>query len=298
MMANFVPIMKIQDLIPYSDGSSIKSIQYYSQAFDEIEKADFSNSNFEEMKYHIEKEMQIPLIQYLRPNIRLNNQPLYRIRKCSGFNENKTYSNAFGAPPILQTKKGRANLPYYPVLYLSFLPQTACAECNVSIGEEIFISSWQFLDSDICGNFYLGNRTFMHPSWEDIITKNEKIMEKKFSCYNSNVKSAIHYINDRLMTWFLKDDKNYPHSSFLAHYSLYDTDLSKYNSSVDCILYPSVENVYKNANIAVGAKSLHKIHLKTVTHGRLSEISNEGIKLEPIEVGICKNDRVFWSNNF
>src|SRR5690606_11329129 len=133
-------------------------------------------------------------------------------------------------------------------------------------------------------HLYVGNREFMHAGTKDLILRSEHILQQKLVSYEQQKVDAINYINDRLTAWFLRD-KSYTLSSFLGHYSLYGTNLSRYGYTVDGLLYPSIEEDFEGFNIAVAAGSISKISLVRVVHGVFTGLNRQGVSLDLIRVG-------------
>ncbi len=239
--------------IPYTDANFIKSISYYQESFAEIEKENFESISYENMKKFIEKDKKIPLLTIFQPYANFSNRTFYRIRKLLDFKEDKNLVSSFGLPPEEYTKRGRANFPFHPVLYLSFLPQTPCKELDVSVGDEIFLTQWELKQDKVGLVMYLGERNYMDNSWKDIIKKENEILSWKLKSYNTDISASISYVKNKLSTWFLADEKKIL-SSFLGHYSLYDTNLLQYGYDIDGIIYPSTRDGYKGLNLALSKK--------------------------------------------
>jgi len=279
-------------IIQYTKAEHIKDLCYYEEVFAEIENENFENSTYEAMRKKIEKDKQIPLLQMFRPHANFKSQTFYRIRKASEFKEDKSLSCSFGPPPKEFTKIGRANLSGYPVLYLAFLPQTACRELDISINEEVFLCEWKFIESNLGGIFYIGESNYMDVSWEQTIQKENEIFNKKLRSYSRETSESLKYIKNKLSSWFLRDNRSL--SSFLGHYFLYDTNLSNYSYPVDFIIYPSVADSYKGANFALASKSINKIELTLVYRAIVNEITDQGVSLTRIEVGKNIGDKIKW----
>lgn len=283
--------------IPYTDALFIKNYSEYENAFQKIEQLNYLKLSYDDMKELIEIKYKIPILQNFYPILGKSEMELYRIRRVSEFKEDKNLISSFSAPPNTKSKIGRANIANKSVLYVTMLPQTAIQELNIQKGEEIYFSMWKFKkNTTIGGAVFLKNKDLMPASWNKIICNQENRFRQKLLCYNKEISDSCIFIRDKISEWFLKEN-DYSLSSFLAHYCLYDTDLSAYGYTIDCIIYPSVGDGFRTSNIAISTNSIRKIDLKYIIRGYLNEINDKGIILNVIEIGRPENFEINWKIN-
>lgn len=177
----------------------------------------------------------------------------------------------------------------------------SCEEHRITIAEEaialrnrvrVHLTVWKFKTDNIGTLIYMGEPHYMDVSWGNMIKQENKILNEKLKSYNKNISDSIWYIKNKLSSWFLTDKKNL--SSFLGHYSLYDTDLSRYGHNLDCIIYPSVADGYKAANLALSPKSQNKIEMKFIYKAVLNDVTEQGVHLTRIEVGEISGEKINW----
>lgn len=109
--------------------------------FEHMLKRDFNGVSIGEVKRAINVALgPLPYINWPMDK----SWAVIRARHINESNEDTTNPDTFGAPPIIETSQGRANLVNHPVFYGTFDARTAMQEIDVPIDTECYVSIWEF----------------------------------------------------------------------------------------------------------------------------------------------------------
>jgi len=174
---------------------------------------------------------------------------VYRVTKFYPGLPNRLHNpTSFMQPPTESSKLGRANIEKHPVFYCSLIPQTAIDECDLILGQEYYISRWEFHPSESIKSFMLTYDSekrggYFHEGIENALNSITMNLSKE-------VRELMKYTEMRVTDLFTrKGEEYYNISSAIAHRYLYL--LRGFIEETPIITYPSVSKKGNEYNFAI-----------------------------------------------
>lgn len=261
---------------------------------EKIEKLDLSISP-EDEKILLAQLMDVNLLTFGFSKIVPNFQRL-TINKTLPDNNNSTIKEIKflkNPPENLVTKYNRANLKKQSILYATFILPTALLENNPDLGDLVTISHWKLINED--------TPLIVYPVFDYYKTRDFQLKQeftKAIKDYPSNLQDVIIIDNCLVASYFSKyvekgKEINYTFSAHLA-----DWIFNKmYNGKIEAIIYPSVKDITRSANIAIKPNVFNSKYKLVEVHESIvvSKVNGNILLHEQKRTNKFDNEIILWN---
>lgn len=275
----------------------IPALEFYKSTL-----AEFENSIAQLDSYDDILKLFISIIGSFPPALisRIDSQQIevYRTRVVDELKEDISQPDTFSyCRDISKVEKGRANLKGFPVFYGSSCEDTSIRECSnkISVGQNVYISKWRIKKKSKCNALMLIFDESIKHLGIDHMNYNERIInnfKNNLLIYSHDKQDAITYFMTTVGNYFIRNSHKL--SSFLAHYSLYNSYTNN-PYPIDFIVYPSLKANHANFNLAIKPEFVdNEMELVEVTNVTIKEFTGDGTYSALIKIGKSILGKLQW----